>query len=116
MSQTNPPNPHSKTPPPSLLKPLTHLHTTIASKLNSNNETIAPLFVAPPSSTTDEEEETDRVLELGCGHIVLDKNGGALGSGSFGVNSIFRNLSNFEAIECVICRKGGMVGRKGFGR
>ena len=92
---------------------MSYLRTTITNKLNGNDEKIAPLFVAPPSST--DEEETDNVVELACGHIVLKKNNDEASRASFSINGIFASLSIFEATHCPMCQ-GEKLANKGFGR
>ena len=79
---------------------MSHLHTTIIKKFSVNDRKMARLFVAPRSST--DEEETDSVVELACGHIVREKNDGEASGASFGVNGLFTNLSIFEAMYCPI--------------
>ena len=74
---------------------------------------MAPLFVAPPSST--DEEETDSVVELACGHVVRTRNDGEGSGASFGIDGIFANLSVFEATYCSIC-EGERLANKGGGR
>ena len=92
---------------------MSHLRTTIITKWNGNDRKIAPLFVAPPSST--DEEETDNVVELACGHIVRTKNDGEASRARFSINGSFADLSIFEATHCPMCR-GGMLANKGFGK
>ena len=92
---------------------MSYLRTTIINKLNGNDRKIAPLFVAPPSST--DEEETDNVVELACGHIVRKKDDGEASSASFSINGIFASLSIFEATYCPMC-EGEKLANKGFAR
>lgn len=93
---------------------MSHLHTTIIKKFGVHDKKMAPLFVAPPSST--DEEKIDSVVELACGHIVRTKNDGEGSGASFGIDGIFTNLSVFEAKYCPMCREGGMVADKVGGR
>ena len=90
---------------------MSYLRTTIINKLNGNDRNIAPLFVASPSST--DEEETDNVVELACGHILRKKNDGEQRSASFRINSLFANLSVSEATYCPMCCEAELVANGG---
>ena len=92
---------------------MSHLNTTIIGKMNGNDRKIAPLFVAPPPST--DEEETDNVVELACGHIVRKKNDSKPSGPRFSINGLFTNLSIFEATYCQMC-EGENLASKGVGR
>ena len=92
---------------------MSHLHTTIIKKLSVNDSKMAPLFVAPPSSA--DEEETDNVVELACGHIVREKSDGEASGASLSVNGLFTNLSIFEATYCPMCEDERLA-NKGGGR
>ena len=70
---------------------MSYLRTTIVNTLNGNDRKIAPLFVAPRSST--DEEDIDNAVELACGHIV-------------------RKTTIFEATHCPMCD----LANGGFGR
>ena len=93
---------------------MSYLRTTVINKLNGNDRKIAPLFVASPSST--DEEETDDVVELACGHIVRKKNDGGARSANFSINSLLVNLSIAEATYCPMCCAAEPVPEKGLGR
>ena len=70
------------------------LLSTIINKLNGNDRKIAPLFVAPSSSTN--EENIDDGVELACGHIVCKKNDGGASSARFSIDGI---LANFPSLK-----------------
>ena len=89
---------------------MSDLRTTIINKWKSNDRKIAPLFVAPPSST--DEEETDNVVELACGHIVRKKSDGEASSASFSINGILASLSIFEATYCPMCEGEVLVKKR----
>ncbi|KAF6235726.1 hypothetical protein HO173_005921 [Letharia columbiana] len=99
----------SQKPSMSLVKSIGYLTTAITKKLTGSDK-VAPLFIAPHV----ENEEFEHVVELACGHILCkkddDKARGAR-CGLLGSNSLFANLSIYEATRCPICESNLLANR-----
>lgn len=109
MSSINPAS--SQKAPISLVKSIGHLPTVFIHKMTGSNK-IAPLFIAPQV----DEEETEEVVELACGHIFRREDvykARAARFGLLGGNNFLANLSIFEATRCPICESDRVKGAGG---